>query len=85
MLFVLGLALALVPTLASASEESCYDAGYEDGLSNPFSSSNYEACGNEAGDNAGSYYAGFMDGCVDAENTIEVCESEADAGTGGPY
>jgi len=46
----------------------CYDVGHD-------------GCGNGNQDEA--HYDGFMAGCVDANNSREVCEQATDAGTGG--
>lgn len=55
--------------------ESCRDAGFEDGRNEPFNDATYDHCGDEAtGDKA--YLDGFVDGCMSVEgNTRDVCES----------
>ena len=58
--------------------DSCRDAGYEQGQNGPFSVDTYDHCGDEnGGDDA--YYKGFIDGCMSVEdNTKDVCESATD-------
>jgi hypothetical protein len=64
------------PDNAKFDEPSgCYAAGYEDGQTGPFDSEVYhDNCEGE-----GRYYDGFIDGCVDAGNTRDACESATDA------
>jgi hypothetical protein len=58
--------------------DSCYDAGYDDGQNGPFSEPTWDHCGDEeGGDDA--YYDGFIEGCMDADNSREVCEQATDA------
>jgi hypothetical protein len=58
--------------------DSCRDAGFEEGQNGPFNDATYDHCGDEAtGDQA--YLDGFIDGCMSVEgNTRDVCESAAD-------
>jgi hypothetical protein len=67
---------------ANASNEwndSCYDAGYEDGQNNPFSPDTYNHCADEDGGDQ-SYYYGFIEGCMSIEgNTREACELATDS------
>jgi hypothetical protein len=80
------LAISLVPwamigTNVNASSEwndSCYDAGYDDGQNNPFNPDTFDHCADEDGGDQ-SYYDGFIDGCMDADNSREVCEQATDA------
>jgi hypothetical protein len=59
--------------------DSCYNAGYDDGQNGPFSKGTYDHCGEEAGGND-AYYDSFIDGCMSVEdNTRDVCESATDA------
>lgn len=59
--------------------DSCRDAGYDDGRNRPFSLGTYDHCGEEeGGDDA--YYNGFIEGCMSVEgNTRDVCESATDS------
>jgi hypothetical protein len=58
--------------------DSCYNTGYDDGQNGPFNDGTYDHCGNEeSGDDA--YYDGFIAGCMDADNTRDVCEQATDA------
>ena len=51
---------------------TCYGAGYDDGQNSDFNRGVYL-------DNCyGEYYDGFIDGCTDAGNTRDVCESATD-------
>ena len=53
--------------------ETCYGAGYDDGKNREFNTSVYN-------DNCyGEYSDGFIDGCMSADNTRDVCESATDA------
>jgi hypothetical protein len=59
--------------------DSCYDAGYDDGQNNPFNHDTYDHCADEEGGDQ-AYYDGFIDGCKSVEgNTRVVCESATDA------
>jgi hypothetical protein len=58
--------------------DSCRDAGYHDGQNGPFSQPTYDHCGDEQSGDV-SYYNGFIEGCMDADNTRDVCESATDA------
>jgi hypothetical protein len=59
--------------------DSCRDAGYNDGQNGPFNQPTYDHCGDEeGGDDA--YFNGFINGCIDAGNTRDVCEQATDAG-----
>jgi hypothetical protein len=72
----------LILANANASNEwnnSCYDAGYDDGQNNPFNRDTYDHCADEDGGDQ-AYYDGFIDGCMSVEgNTRDVCESATDA------
>ena len=59
-------------------KEYC-QAGFKDGLDNPFSIPTWDRCGDEeGGDDA--YYDGFIDGCMSVEgNTREACEVATDS------
>jgi hypothetical protein len=77
------LAIVLIPltTNANASHGSsaiaCEADGYEAGQDGPFSQDLYNTCqGIGAGD---EYYDGFIEGCMDADNSREVCEQATDA------
>jgi hypothetical protein len=77
------MAASLMPiTTATASEswgDMCYDIGFDDGQNGPFDQTDYANCGaTENGDKA--YYNGFIEGCMSADNTKEVCEQATDAG-----
>ncbi len=71
----------LIPNaLAShgSSAIACEADGYEAGQDGPFSQELYETCqGIGAGD---AYYDAFIEGCMDAGNTEDVCEQATDAG-----
>jgi hypothetical protein len=59
--------------------DSCYDAGYDDGQNNPFNHDTYDHCADEEGGDQ-AYYDGFIDGCMSVEgNTRGICESATDA------
>jgi hypothetical protein len=84
-----GLILGVLTTLTTTTttsvlagnewNDSCRDAGYDDGRNGPFSQGTYDHCGDEeGGDDA--YYNGFIDGCMSVEgNTKDVCESATDS------
>ena len=58
--------------------DSCRDAGYDDGQNGPFSEDTHDHCGDEVGGDD-AYYEGFIDGCMSVEgNTKDVCESATD-------
>ncbi len=60
-----------------SSAIACEADGYEAGQDGPFSQELYNTC-KEIG--AGEeYYDGFIEGCMDADNSREVCESATDA------
>lgn len=50
--------------------EDCRDVGYSDGQNTPFNQDKNNEC--RFIDN--QYYKGFIDGCIDAGNTKEICE-----------
>jgi hypothetical protein len=52
--------------------ESCHGIGYVDGQDNPFDQVMLDRCGD-------AYYRGFIDGCVAANNTVEICDQATDA------
>ena len=78
------MAAALVPittTMAayashSVSPNACYSDGIDAGQNGEFSQELYEFC-EEYGD---EYYDGFINGCMDAGNSRDVCEQATDAG-----
>ena len=81
------MALGVLSTLTTTTDvsagnewnDSCRDAGYNDGQNGPFSQPTYDHCGDEeGGDDA--YFNGFINGCIDAGNTRDVCEQATDAG-----
>ena len=77
---MLTLVVVQTQTNVFASNEwndSCYDAGYDDGQYGPFEPGTYDHCGDEGGDV--SYYNGFIEGCMDANNARDVCEQATDA------
>jgi hypothetical protein len=59
-------------------QNSCRDAGYDDGQNEPFSQGLYDHSGEkEGGDDA--YCNGFIDSCKSVEaNARDVCESATD-------
>jgi hypothetical protein len=81
---ILLMAAALVPTTTtmaayashSVSANACQGDGYEAGQNGEFSQELYEFC-EEYGD---EYYDGFINGCMDAGNSRDVCEHATDAG-----
>jgi hypothetical protein len=82
---VLGVLTTLTTTtttsLRAGNEwnDSCGDAGYDDGRDGPFSQGTYDHCGDEVGGDD-AYYNGFIDGCMSVEgNTRDVCESATDS------
>ena len=58
--------------VAEDNAESCYDAGFDDGENGPFSEATWDHCGDEEGGDD-SYYDGFIDGCMSADNSRDVC------------
>jgi hypothetical protein len=55
-----------------------WNDGYNDGQNGSFDVDKYNNCGDEeGGDDA--YYNGFIKGCMDADNSREVCEQATDA------
>jgi hypothetical protein len=58
--------------------DSCRNAGYDDGQNGPFARGTYDHYGEEAGGND-AYFNGFINGCLDAGNTRDVCEQATDA------
>ena len=76
------IAVALIPFASGQASndwnDSCYDAGYDDGQNGPFADGTWDHCGDEeGGDDA--HYDGFIDGCMDADNSRDVCEQATDA------
>jgi hypothetical protein len=63
---------------SSEQNESCYDAGYDDGQNSPFNHDTFDHCADEDGGDQ-AYYDGFIDGCLDANNSRDVCEQATDA------
>jgi len=61
--------------LQEENRRGCYDDGLEDGQNNPYDHERGRGCD----DYSGSYYNGFIAGCISAENTRETCESFIDA------
>ncbi|MDQ3840213.1 MAG: hypothetical protein M3297_13210 [Thermoproteota archaeon] len=60
-----------------SSEIACKADGYEAGQDGSFSQGLYDTCQEiGAGD---AYYNGFIEGCMDADNSREVCEQATDA------
>lgn len=57
--------------------DSCRTSGYRAGQNGPFSQETHSHCGDESG-GASAYVDGFIDGCVDAGNTKDVCENATD-------
>ncbi len=73
--------LAILGVNVNASSkwnDSCYDAGYDDGRNDPFNPDTYNHCANEDGGDQ-AYYDGFIDGCMDEDNSRDVCEQATDA------
>jgi hypothetical protein len=58
-------------------QRTCYEGGVRDGKNGPFENEAYKECG-DYGNGAERYYEGFIDGCEDAGNTKDVCESATD-------
>jgi hypothetical protein len=54
-------------TIDDVQSETCYGIGYIDGKDNPFDKVMLDRCGD-------AYYRGFIDGCVAANNTVEICD-----------
>jgi hypothetical protein len=81
---VLGVLATLTTTTTDVRagnewNDSCRDAGYDDGQYGPFSQPTYDHCGDEAGGDD-AYYSGCIEGCMDADNTRDVCEQATDTG-----
>ena len=77
---LIGTALTTTTVVYAGNDwnDSCRDAGYEDGQNGPFSVDTYDHRGDEKGGDK-SYYKGFIDGCMSVEgNTKDVCESATD-------
>jgi hypothetical protein len=80
LMVLLSLSLALVPALAYTQaqaqtvgdEDSCGSDGYNDGQNGPFHQDRYNSCGD-------AYYQSFIEGCMDADNSREICEQATDA------
>jgi hypothetical protein len=60
-------------------DDSCRDLGYDDGQNGSFAQGTYDHCGDETGGDD-AYFNGFIEGCMDAGNTRDVCEQATDAG-----
>ncbi len=82
---ILLVAIFGLPQLINTSTEendnwndSCRDSGYRQGQNGQFSKDTYDHCGDESGGDD-AYYNGFIDGCTDAGNSREVCESASDS------
>jgi hypothetical protein len=60
-----------------SSPAACEADGYEAGQDGPFSQELYETCQEIGGGD--EYYDAFIEGCMDADNSREVCESATDA------
>jgi hypothetical protein len=60
---------------------ACYSDGIDAGQSDQFNQGLYETCQGIGGGD--EYYDGFIEGCMDADNSREVCEQATDAGNGG--
>jgi len=58
--------------LADKNMETCYNEWYEDGQDGPFNQETFDKCGDQ-------YYDAFIEGCVNADNTREICLSATDA------
>ena len=56
----------------SSSPAACQGDGYETGQDGSFSQELYDMCGEP-------YYDGFIEGCMDADNSRETCEQATDA------
>jgi hypothetical protein len=62
----------------SAWDDTCYASGYKAGQNGPFGRETYDHCGDkDNGDDA--YYNGFINGCIEVDNTRDVCISATDA------
>jgi hypothetical protein len=66
--------MSLLPNLAYAGGpdtwESCYKTGHKDGLEFPFSLNFWNSCERRV-----PYYKGFIDGCMDADNSRALIHS----------
>lgn len=84
-LVIVPVLMLIIPNVYASSsnvdvdkwEKTCYESGIRDGNDRPFSDSAYEECG-DFGDGAQKYYKGFIDGCIDAGNTKDTCETFTD-------
>lgn len=56
--------------------EGCYELGYNDGQDNGFRVSFFNHCDRPfyLDDGENKYYEGWIDGCIDADNSRETCE-----------
>jgi hypothetical protein len=75
---LMSMVMIMPNALAShgSSPAACEADGYEAGQDGPFSQELYETC---QGIGAGyEYYDAFIEGCMDADNSRDVCESATD-------
>jgi hypothetical protein len=61
--------------LGDQNMQDCYDDGYEDGRNNPYDHERGEGCR----EYQSMYHKGFIEGCISADNTKEICETFTDA------
>jgi hypothetical protein len=52
--------------LDAAPGVTCGNEGYDDGQDGPFNQETFDKCGDQ-------YYDAFIEGCVNADNTREIC------------
>jgi hypothetical protein len=79
-------ATSLLPNLVYAGgpddAQQCYEVGYNNGQDGSFHYGVFDHCDRPyyRDDGKNQYYEGFIDGCVDADNSREICDRFADAG-----
>lgn len=84
-LLTMTIAMAMILTVATpnafashgSSAIACEADGYEAGQDGPFSQELYNTC-KEIG-SGDAYYDAFIEGCMDADNSREICEQATDA------
>lgn len=60
--------------------DPCYNAGFNDGQSQPYNQTKYDECGN----NGRAYYEGFLSGCISGQGKDYFsCQKTTNAPVGG--
>jgi hypothetical protein len=58
--------------IENIQNETCLAAGFTDGQDNPFNQVMLDRCGD-------TYYQGFLEGCMSANNSKAICDQAADS------